>query len=176
MRHYMPGIGRFVSRVHLHQAVAMGRTTYQELRDVWGVNIGPPGTPQAFVRNGVPEHPYTYGENRPTVMVDPSGLFVAPVYPIPPTCLPGTVPIYPSGVGPSKKTCDPYRCGCGRAGRALYEICMRAGDDPWADCVRKCLLGRWLPAPKCRYKGGITDAHKDCWFDVCKPTCEPITA
>jgi hypothetical protein len=34
VRHYLPGLGRFISRVHLHEAVAMGRTTYEELRNV----------------------------------------------------------------------------------------------------------------------------------------------
>ena len=48
MRHYLPGLGRFISRVRLHEAVAMGKTAYQELREVWGINIGPLGTPEAF--------------------------------------------------------------------------------------------------------------------------------
>lgn len=75
MRHYLPGLGRFISRVHLHQAVAMGKTTYQELRDVWGINIGPMGTAEAFANNGVevPEHPNTYAGNNPIGYVDPSG-------------------------------------------------------------------------------------------------------
>ena len=73
MRHYLPGLGRFISRVHLHEAVAMGRTTYQELREVWGINIGPLGTPEAFARNGALEHPYTYAQNNPANMIDPSG-------------------------------------------------------------------------------------------------------
>ena len=73
MRYYLPGIGRFLSRVHLHQAVAMGKTTYRELRDVWGINIGPVGTPRAFARNRTPEHPYAYAEGNPTNLIDPSG-------------------------------------------------------------------------------------------------------
>jgi hypothetical protein len=54
----------------------MGRTTYEELRNVWGINIGPLGTPEAFARNRVPEHPYSYAQNNPANMVDPSGLIV----------------------------------------------------------------------------------------------------
>ena len=73
MRHYLPGLGRFISRVHLHQAVAMGRTTYRELRDVWGINIGPPGTMEAFARGRAPEHPYSYAKGNPTNLIDPSG-------------------------------------------------------------------------------------------------------
>ena len=75
MRYYLPGIGRFISRVRLHEAVARGRTTYGELRERWGINIGPSGTPQAFAQNPVPEHPYAYGENNPANMADPSGLW-----------------------------------------------------------------------------------------------------
>jgi len=74
MRYYLPGIGRFISRVRLHEAIAMGKTTYQELREVWGINIGPLGTPEAFARNRAPEHPYAYCENHPINCVDPSGL------------------------------------------------------------------------------------------------------
>jgi hypothetical protein len=53
----------------------MGKTTYQELRDVWGINIGPMGTAEAFANNGVevPEHPNTYAGNNPIGYVDPSG-------------------------------------------------------------------------------------------------------
>ncbi len=74
MRHYLPGLGRFMSRVHLHEAVALGRTTYQELRDTWGVNIGPLGTPEAFAGSKTPEHAYVYAENNPVNRIDPSGL------------------------------------------------------------------------------------------------------
>ena len=74
MRHYLPGLGRFISRVHLHQAVAMGKTTYEELREERGINIGPPGTSDAFARNSVPEHHYAYAESNPANWVDPPGL------------------------------------------------------------------------------------------------------
>ena len=74
MRYYLPGLGRFISRVHLHEAVAMGMTTYEELREVWGVNIGPPGTSESFARNAVSEHPYTYCAGDPLYCIDPSGL------------------------------------------------------------------------------------------------------
>ena len=73
MRYYLPGIGRFVSRVRLHEAVAMSRTTYEELRKVWGINIGPLGSPEAFARNGELEHPYAYCDNNPIIRIDPSG-------------------------------------------------------------------------------------------------------
>jgi len=52
----------------------LGRTTYQELRDTWGVNIGPLGTPEAFAGSKTPEHPYTYAESNPVNGVDPAGL------------------------------------------------------------------------------------------------------
>jgi hypothetical protein len=74
MRHYLPGLGRFISRVRLHEAVALGRTTYEELRQVWGVNIGPLGTPEAFAGSKTPEHPYAYTENNPVSRMDPAGL------------------------------------------------------------------------------------------------------
>jgi hypothetical protein len=74
MRHYLPGLGRFMSRVRLHEAVALGRTTYRELRDTWGINIGPLGTSEAFGGNRTPEHAYTYAENNPVNRIDPSGL------------------------------------------------------------------------------------------------------
>jgi hypothetical protein len=81
MRYYLPGIGRFVSRVHLHEAVAMGRTTYEELRNEWGINIGPLGTPEAFARNRVPEHSYRYCANNPGNCIDPAGLWgIVPHY------------------------------------------------------------------------------------------------
>jgi hypothetical protein len=83
MRHYLPGLGRFISRVHLRQAVAMGKTTYEELRDEWGINIGPLGTPEAFARNRAPEHPYAYAEGDPVNRVDPSGLVAVNVRPCP---------------------------------------------------------------------------------------------
>ncbi len=73
MRYYLPGIGRFISRVHLHQAVAMGATTYEELRDTWGITIRPPGTPEAFASSGAPEHPYAYCDSDPLNWVDPEG-------------------------------------------------------------------------------------------------------
>jgi hypothetical protein len=73
MRHYLPGLGRFISRVHLHEAVAMGKTTYEELRAVWGINIGPLGAPEAFARNRIMEHPYAYCGNDSVNWVDPAG-------------------------------------------------------------------------------------------------------
>ena len=75
MRHYLPGLGRFTSRVHLHEAVATGRTTYEELREEWGINIGPLGRAEAFAPNRTREQPYAYAENNPIGMVDASGMY-----------------------------------------------------------------------------------------------------
>jgi hypothetical protein len=107
MRHYLPGLGRFISRVHLHQAVAMGRTTYEELREEWGINIGPLGTAEAFARNGVSEHPYDYSENNPVNMADSSGEF--------PTALVAQLPAKSSSGKPGRATYyDNVGCGACR--------------------------------------------------------------
>lgn len=74
MRSYLPGIGRFISRVRLHEAVVAGTVNYEGLGDVWGIDIGPPGTPDAFARSELTERPYTYCAGSPVSCTDRSGL------------------------------------------------------------------------------------------------------
>ena len=42
--------------------------------------------------------------------------------------------------------CSAYRDGTG-AGEALYQICMRTGNNEWSNCVRGMLLNQYTPNP-----------------------------
>ncbi|MGD0112417.1 MAG: hypothetical protein ABSD48_11185 [Armatimonadota bacterium] len=156
MLHYVPGITIALVRDRVLRAKAAGQLPRA------------PALPTG--------HPYVYARNNPTSMVDPSGLSTLP----PVIIAPGGCPIgytyipSPPGIRPSAAVCGPYKKCCGREGEALYRICMSAGDAPWPNCVRKCLLERWQPAPKCSYKHGGVQDHLYCW-DFCLPECVPNT-
>ncbi len=73
---------------------------------------------------------------------------------------------YPPGV-PHGPACDAYK-ECGLKGEILYRLCMIFGDGSFRNCVRLCLLERWLPSPHCRYEPGGVEVHLYCWFKHCK--------
>jgi hypothetical protein len=168
-----PTRGRFLSRVRLHEAVAMGRTTYEELQEQWGINIGPPGTPQAFARNEVPEHPYAYAANNPANYIDPSGnKWVNPYDPRWPRPAP-----YSTGSALGRAKCCLQHKGCiERAAQNTYAILasrwphsqskphpvLVGGDGGPRDAMRHC-IGACLARKTCGQAayGCVNDHEND---------------
>jgi len=135
MRHYLPGLARFISRVHLHQAVALGKITYEELREHWGINIAL-GTPEVFPLHGGSEHPYTYAANAPLNLMDPAG----------------ASPQQPETSGASSKEPDWVKM----TQKCMQQCAFSRTSKEFAECFLKCMskgfsketcvkLGRYLP-------------------------------
>jgi len=160
MRYYLPGIGRFLSRVHLEEAIASGATSPAELRQRWGIDV----------RRGSPEQPYAYCDNDPSNWVDPGGLQRLSLGPkLPPRrqryhdacaiekCLSPIAGTYPCAQG----------SGCGKAPAAGVDtalaICMMWNES--------CFLDQFSPKECGTDSGGglgqvgsgeMTDLHNAC--------------
>jgi len=98
---------------------------------------------------------FSYTKNNPINYKDPDGLQLYPPVPIVPYLppLPPSPPL-PS-CPPSPENCDHYPKNSIR-----YWVCMNAGNNPWANCVRKCLRDSYMQCSSwsCQIKDHIT-----CW-------------
>jgi RHS repeat-associated protein len=93
---------------------------------------------------------YTYVLNNPQNATDPQGLMIPPFPHKSPN--PNSLPRVPPG------------CACNAYGQGtiLQWICNNAGNSPWANCVRACLLNDWDPCNK-DYRSGLVPIHLNCW-------------
>jgi RHS repeat-associated protein len=71
----------------------------------------------------------------------------------------------PSGLGPPSE-CEFYadlRSECDNYACLAYEVCKRAGDNNWSNCVRNCLIDKYK---QCKTLWCITRDHAKC-ISVC---------
>jgi len=99
---------------------------------------------------------FVYTKNNPIKFKDPEGLQLYPPVPI----IPYFPPLTPSpplpSCPPSPENCDHYPKNSIR-----YWVCMNAGNNPWANCVRKCLRDSYM---KCSSWGCQIIDHITCWL------------
>ncbi len=123
---------------------------------------------------------YAYVGNGVVIRRDPSGKI--PFYPPIPILPiePHPVPILPPGDPPS--ACSEYDRLCKQGGWiacAMREPCRMAGDSPWSDCVRRCLLNRFRACRGdwvCELTVYLIWVHADCWvrcLDYAPRPCIP---
>ena len=99
---------------------------------------------------------YSYVRNNPVNYVDPNGTFeLPPIANLPLPVVGYEPPEVGVGWGPNPlnpvspmtpDACCVYRQDCNRGNRIAClaaEVCERAGDGPWANCVRAQLRHRW---------------------------------
>jgi len=113
---------------------------------------------------------YAYVGNGVVNKVDPNGL--VPLYPPFPgiiaPCEPAPPPMQPpSGAPPS--ACSEYERLCSQGDRVaclMIQPCRSAGNSPWSNCVRGCLLERFKACRgdwACEIFVYLTWGHLDCW-------------
>jgi len=96
---------------------------------------------------------YGYVGNGPTNWVDPDGLQLYPPLPL---------NILPPSPSPELPSCPPAKENCSQypKGSLLYWVCMNGGDNPWSNCVRRCLKNYYQ---ECSDIGCIIRDHITCW-------------
>ena len=130
---YDPGIQRWLNRDPLMDA---GSTVFDQMSQRTSSKL--------FRHEQRQPNGYEFVNNAPVIQFDLFGLWSPGLpYNVPP--------------GPA---CDAY--GCGSKGSALKWICNHAGNNPWANCVRGCLLADWNSSTG-GYNSGIVSIHLACW-------------
>jgi len=123
---------------------------------------------------------YAYVGNGVVIQRDPSGRQLYPPIPIVPVD-PHPPQIDPPG-GRPPSACSEYERLCKQGDWIacwMVAPCRSAGDSPWSNCVRGCLLqcfrecrGDWL----CEIAVYLLWGHVDCWIrclDYAPPICIP---